>query len=93
MLPVSVLQEILKHKHLTDLILNNTNIMDQGIVFLQQLENLEYLNLHTTAITDAGLKNLSKLKKLKSIYVWQTKVTNQGIASLLKENPSILITK
>ena len=79
------LEYLIKLKeHLIWLNLSNSNMQDQDLEKIGQLENLMKLNLSKTAITDEGLKNLGSLVNLEALNLYGTKVS-EGLLTLLPE--------
>ncbi len=69
--------------------LGETQITDEGLSQLANLENLEELDLQNTQVTDAGLEHLYGLSHLKEIHLSGTEVTDAGIAALKAAIPEI----
>ena len=65
---------------------NNSNISDDGIKFLKNLENLEKINLYGTNVSNLIFENLVEFKKLKKIYLWKTNVTKNEVDKFNLEN-------
>ncbi len=74
--------------HLVRLHLEDTDIDDDALAHLDELEYLEYLNLYNTRVTDEGLVHLRELPALRSVYLWQTHVTDDGAATLRHAHPA-----
>lgn len=66
---------------LTELVLNETSISDNGLAFLPNLKQLEILHLGSTAITDSGLIHLSGLP-LHILDLCRTSVSDKGLNAL-----------
>ena len=59
-----------------------TNVTDEGLVYLKKLTSLEYLNLWATQVTDAGLEQLEGLANLLQLYLMNTQITDTGLVHL-----------
>lgn len=57
-------------------------IGDEGLIPIQDLDNLDTLMLSESAVTDSGLSYLKKLKKLERLSLDKTKITDQGLTLL-----------
>jgi hypothetical protein len=62
--------------------LGGTQIDDQGLAHLRDLENLRALDLQSTPIRGPGLVHLTKLKGLESLHLPRTQVDDQSLAAL-----------
>ena len=62
--------------------LTKTEVMDAGLVHLERLTQLQWLDLGGTQVTDAGLKHLEGLTQLQWLGLLDTKVTDAGLAHL-----------
>ena len=51
-----------------------TPLTDEGLVYLKNLRNLEWLILNGTKITDQGLSNLASLTSLRRQLRWDCAV-------------------
>ncbi len=60
-----------------------TNITDEGLKELAEIQSLNYLDLTDTKISDAGLRYIEALP-IDTLYLNNTAVTDAGIPSLLK---------
>jgi len=67
---------------------SESKIEDAGIVHLQGLHQLSYLDLCNRPITDGGLRSLGKSVTLQELYLDHTKITDEGF-SLVKELPNL----
>jgi Leucine-rich repeat (LRR) protein len=81
--------ELPKMTKLKKLDLSQTQIGDETLDTIGDIEGLEWLNLWGTQVTDLGLMKLKDLSKLRKIYLWQSKVTEKGAAALKKELPDL----
>lgn len=72
--------------HLESLILNKSQISDDGLIQLRELPRLKNLNLRDTAISDAGVDHLTVLR-LAHIDVTGTRITEAGITRLRNAFP------
>jgi len=77
--------------HLTRLYLQQTQVTDAGLVNLEGLEYLEYLNLYGTSVGDAALNGLASLPALRSLYLWQTNVTDSAVTELEAAAPNLYV--
>ena len=83
------LQCLRSHKHLKNLVLDETNVTDQDLVYLRELNEMEeWLGLSAVRITDAGLENLVSMKKLRSLTLIRTNVTAEGVRKLQAALPN-----
>ena len=64
--------------------LQNTQITDDEMVHLANLENLRLLNLRGTLVTDAGIEHLGKLSTLRFLDLNGTDITDAGLSALKK---------
>jgi hypothetical protein len=78
-------------KNLSRLHLEKTDIGDDGLAHLKNLERLEYLNLYGTSVSDAGLSHLNALSRLRSLYLWQSNATREGVAQLTAALPELSV--
>ena len=62
--------------------LSGTDVTDEGLVPLGEIENLVWLNLRGTKITDAGLAHLAKATSLTRLHLEKTEITDAGLAHL-----------
>jgi uncharacterized membrane protein len=69
-------------KQLIWLKLGYTNIIDNGLTTIGQLENLTRLNLEHTSISDSGLRAIRSLRNLQYLNLVGTSVTSQGVLQL-----------
>jgi hypothetical protein len=69
-------------KHVTILILANTQISDDGLLRVSKLNNLTQLHLGNTTITDEAIAHLAKLSNLETLNIIETDVNGQGLAVL-----------
>jgi Leucine-rich repeat (LRR) protein len=75
-------------KHLTWLGLRNTEINDQAVKKIKNLQFLRYLNLSGTKVTDGAIKDLTQMKDLEEIYLWNSKISEKGGESLRSALPN-----
>jgi hypothetical protein len=92
---VTGVKELGDCKQLQILSLRATEVADDGLVHLKQLENLKRLELGRTKVTDEGLKPLSGLLRLENLDLEETEVTDEGIKELreLKELQTLDLSK
>lgn len=57
-------------------------VTDAGLVYLEDLANLQSLNLRSTNATDVGLEHLERLTQLRSLDISLPQVTDAGLAHL-----------
>lgn len=74
--------------HIIDLDLSRSDLEDEDLAIIGQLENLYSLNLNNTSITDVGLESIVGLQKLEILNLYGTSVTDVGL-SKLKELTSL----
>lgn len=65
-----------------DFHLSGTDLKDDGLAHLADVENLVWLHLKDTQITGNGLRHLSGLTDLKRLHLERTKVSDAGLAHL-----------
>jgi len=82
----SLVQNLRGLPHLQWLELNDTEIGDLGLKFLEESKALERLDLSGTAISDNGLSSLSGLTNLKRLALKSTALEGNGIV-FLKDLP------
>ena len=63
------------------LMLSNTNISDEGLKLIGNLNSLERLSA-PRRLTDAGLAQVAHLSSLKALYIYDQSLTNAGLAHL-----------
>ena len=68
----------------TSLNLGNTQITDEGLKKISQLQQLTTLGIDQTPITDASLKEVAKLQNLNTLYLSRTKITDEGLKEVAK---------
>jgi hypothetical protein len=79
-----------KLKHLSGLTgvigldLSQTKITDAGLVFINDMPDLQWLQLSRTDITDGGIEHLVSLKKLEALDITGTRVTQKAAESLAR---------
>ncbi|SHJ09458.1 Uncharacterized membrane protein [Pseudozobellia thermophila] len=78
----NLLRKVSEFGNLRKLVLDNTDITDEGIANLVNLKNLESLNLYNTQVSDHIVPALAEMPKLKKVYVWRTKITEDDIKGL-----------
>jgi sugar lactone lactonase YvrE len=61
---------------------SGTAVTSAGLVHLQDLKELQFLNVCLTAISDDGFEHLSKLTKMRRMTVCSSKITGSGFAHL-----------
>ena len=66
----------------TSVWLSGKSTTDAGLVNLQGLSQLRWLDLDNTQVTDAGLVNLQGLSQLQRLTLNNTKVTDAGLMHL-----------
>ena len=69
--------------------MDHTGITDSGLVFLQPMEQLQYLNLVGNPLTFQGIAKLKALKKIRAIYLYQTQVAKPDWPLLMKTFPGV----
>jgi hypothetical protein len=71
--------------------IKRTDLTDNGLADLVNLNNLFYLYLDDTLITDKGLSSISKLKKLQWLGVARCGISDEGYKTIGKMNRLELI--
>ena len=66
------------------LILNGTDITDEGLAYLRQLPRLKELGLGRTQITDSGCEELAQIGSLEELALFSTGITDEGLKHLSK---------
>lgn len=61
---------------------SNSSITDRGLIFLEGLTNLRFLDLSSTGITDKGLKSVAKLWQLEELDLSDNEITDEGTSAL-----------
>ena len=69
-------------RHLTDLGLYWSDIDDEGLAYIGQINSLDMLSLEATGVTDTGLAHLAGLENLRSLSLNGTSITDKGLMSL-----------
>jgi Leucine-rich repeat (LRR) protein len=72
---------------LDTLILQYTNITNEGLKPLKGLKSLTRLSFISEQLDDAGLAHIAELQSLKGLRFYGPKVTDQGLSSLSKLTP------
>ncbi len=65
-----------------------SNVSDNDLQYLSDLDKLRRLQLACTPITDAGLEHLRGLTSLESLNLTNTKVTAEGVKKLQQALPN-----
>ena len=68
--------------HMRELILDITNLGDEGLPAIRQLRSLKRLSLSATRVGDLGLKVIAKLHGLESLDLSGTNITHVGLKYL-----------
>lgn len=68
-----------------------SQVTDQGVAELKQLDSLETCALVETAITDASIDTLTELPNLKLLSVTTTSVTPERLLKLSSDRPNLII--
>ncbi|MFI5384877.1 MAG: leucine-rich repeat domain-containing protein [Fimbriimonadales bacterium] len=81
-------------EHLTELVVNGTQVTDAGIQELKNLHSLKRLALADSRITDAGLRVLANFANLDTLILSGTQVTDGGLSALrgLKSLKLLILT-
>ena len=79
-------------KQLIWLNLTDSNVSDDNLKKIGELERLMKLNLSKTKISDKGLSHLEKLEKLESLNLFRTKVSNELI-NIIPKLPNLKKSK
>jgi hypothetical protein len=85
--PVGELSDA-KNLHLDD-----TDVTDAGLGYLEGLTHLKCLSLRDCNITDAGLQHLKGLVALDVVNLRGTRVTDGGISALRKALPNACVSR
>lgn len=84
--PVIVSDDVLAHvaafSDLESLYLRDTDVSDAGLIHLQHLRRLQYLNLGFTRVTDDGMAILAGLPLLEGVGLANTEIGDAGVAKL-----------
>lgn len=73
------------------LYLQHTAIEGDGLAYLKELSQLEYLNLYGTKVGDAALEHLVAMGSLQTVYLWQTEVSRDGVEDLRARRPDLSV--
>ena len=76
---VSHLQKL---PHLSELVLIETSITDEGLVHLKKLQRLKKLNLFNNEISDEGIADLVGMENLRELDLSSTLVSDKGVLQL-----------
>jgi len=74
-------------------LLDATQITDTGLVHLEGMTGLSYLNLSGTRITDAGLTHLKGMTSLSNLVLSGTRITDAGVEQLKQSLPKLTIVR
>lgn len=77
--------------NLRELYVQKTNVTGSGLIYLQQLPQLEILNLSFTPLDDKIALDLLKLPALKEVYLYRTRTSRQVIEAMRKNSPQLKI--
>lgn len=89
-LPNGFIESLADYPSLERLHLDRTNVSDEELLALKNLQNLNYLNLFGTEISDTSIAVLQSLSNLEKVFLANTAVTNMG-ATQLSESRSELV--
>lgn len=79
------MQQLSKFENATEVVLDDTGITNEGVVYLADLKHIEILSLEGTKITDAALAYLTGLPKLRSLKLSLCKsITDRGMPEIAK---------
>ena len=67
----------------------STNVTDEEIGQLEQLQQLENLNVGGTRVTDAGIAQLAKLKAMTTLNAFGSRVSSEAIEQLKAQLPHL----
>ena len=76
------LKGLVRLRGIQSLDLHGTQVSDQGLADLSELDRVEELNLDETLVSDAGLNRLESVSGLRYLSLKGTQVTNQGVKKL-----------
>lgn len=62
--------------------LSGTELTDEGLAWVPQVENVVWLNLRGTQITNDGLKHLAEMKSLRRLHVEKTEIGDDALDHL-----------
>ena len=85
------LYHIGKMVNLKELYLQKTNLNGSGLIYLQNLKQLEVLNLSYTKIDDKAVLELLKIPNLREVYLFQTKASADVVKALQEYKPTLRI--
>ncbi|HTE34897.1 MAG TPA: hypothetical protein VK666_31180, partial [Chryseolinea sp.] len=74
-----------------ELYLQKNGFDGSGLIYLQDLQQLEVLNLSFSKIDDKAAIDLLKIPNLKTVYLYRTNTTHQVIEALMKNKPTLTI--
>jgi len=69
----------------------NSNMDDEKLAYLKNLNSLVSLNLTGTNVSSSGLESSLSLPNLESIYLYQTNIDADGFKSLINKFPKVKI--
>ena len=73
------------------LVLNDTQITDQGLKAIADVNCMHLLRVASTKVTDSGIGHLKNLAELTGLDVSNTAVTQAAISDLNKSLPQLII--
>jgi hypothetical protein len=76
-------RQFAKLQQLTSLYLSNAEIDNDGLEFIGQLQNLEFLSFRGPAMDARGLRHLAKLQRLRSLHIGRTNAARRDLRELL----------
>ena len=86
------LEVISQLTELEELSLDHSNIQDDDLTKLKDLQRLLSLNVTATAVSDRGIKAILSLEKLEEIFVFQTEVS-QVFSDSINDSGRIFIER
>jgi hypothetical protein len=70
-----------------NLYLGKSNITDESMVNISNIENLSLLDIHNTKISDTGIMNLGNIETIKFLNICNTNITSKGLCSISQQFP------
>lgn len=72
-----------------NLYLGKSNISDECMVNISNIENLSLLDIHDTNISDIGIMNLGRIETIKFLNICNTNITSKGLYSIPQQFPHL----
>lgn len=79
------------YRNITDIILENSNVTDDGISYLLKVPNLKWVNVNGCAITDNSILDLIRIPKIRTLFIQDTLITKRGVNIIKSSLPNCTV--